>query len=126
MHDCRRLADLQMRFDGIICAFGLPYLSREEAVAFIAGAAKAVEPDGVFYLSTLLGNRADSGFERCSSGDEVYVTYHDEEQVLRALGECGFNIVKLRRIPSPSAAPKPTTDLILIARKQSVNGPTTG
>src|SRR5215468_10003128 len=27
VHDCRRLADLQTRFDGIICAFGLPYFS---------------------------------------------------------------------------------------------------
>src|SRR6266403_3432131 len=38
VHDCRHLADLQLRFDGIICAFGLPYLSREEATAFIRAA----------------------------------------------------------------------------------------
>jgi hypothetical protein len=31
VHDCRNLAELQRRFDGIICAFGLPYLSPEEA-----------------------------------------------------------------------------------------------
>src|SRR6516164_8606538 len=35
IHDCRNLVDLKGRFDGIICAFGLPYLSPEEAVAFI-------------------------------------------------------------------------------------------
>ena len=34
VHDCRHLAALQRRFDGIICAFGLPYLSGEEATGF--------------------------------------------------------------------------------------------
>src|SRR5215471_14256753 len=65
VHDFRNLADLKDRFDGIICAFGLPYLLQEEAVAFIRAAYKALEPDGMFYLSTMLGRSEDSGFEGC-------------------------------------------------------------
>ena len=117
VHDCRYLAALQMRFDGIICAFGLPYLSHHEVVAFIAGADRALEPQGVLYLSTMLGNSEDSGLERCSSGDEVYVTYHDEKQVLGSLRKCGFGILKQKRMPSPSIAAKATTDLIVVAKK---------
>jgi SAM-dependent methyltransferase len=117
VHDCRRLADLEMRFHGIICAFGLPYLSWGEARAFIETAGSVLEPKGVIYLSTILGNSADSGFERFSSGDEVHVTYHNEEQVSSWLEEYRFTLVKQERVPSPKVAPKPTMDLIVIARK---------
>jgi cyclopropane fatty-acyl-phospholipid synthase-like methyltransferase len=117
IHDCRRLADLKRRFDGIICAFGLPYLSPEEAAAFIKAAFEILEPRGMLYLSTMLGRSEDSGLEHCSSGDQVYITYYSEEQLVRSVQECGFTIVKQQRIPSPSAAAKTTTDLIIIARK---------
>jgi SAM-dependent methyltransferase len=117
VHDCRRLADLQLRFDGIICAFGLPYLSWEEATAFIRTAGHALEPGGVFYLSTMLGKSEDSGFQTCSTGDQMYINYHSEDKVMGSLQECGFTILKRSCIPSPSAASKRTTDLIVIAKK---------
>ena len=122
VHDCRHLADLRLRFDGIICAFGLPYLSGEEVTAFIRAADEALEPDGVFYLSTMLGKSEDSGLECCSTGDQVYINYHSEDEVLCSLHECGFTVVKQSRLASPSAASKRTTDLIVIARKQGATG----
>ena len=117
VHDCRQLAELQLRFDGIICAFGLPYLSAEESKAFIRAASQALDPSGVLYLSTMLGRCEDSGFERCSTGDQLYINYHSEEQVVYWLQECGFRMLKRSRLPSPSAASKRTTDLIVIAQK---------
>ncbi len=117
VHDCRQLADLQLRFDGIICAFGLPYLSREETTGFIRAASLALEPGGVLYLSTMLGKSEDSGFERCSTGDQVYVHYHSEDEVIGSLEKFGFTALKQRRVPSPSEAAKKTTDLIVIAKK---------
>jgi SAM-dependent methyltransferase len=118
VHDCRRLADLPGPFDGIICAFGLPYLSWEEATAFIKAAGGALVGGGVLYLSTVLGKSEDSGFERCSTGDEIYLNYHSEAQVVGALETRDFTVLKQARIPSPSAASKKTTDLIVIAKKQ--------
>ena len=115
VHDCRRLADLEWPFGGIICAFGLPYFSKEEAAGFIKTANQALEPGGILYLSTMLGE--SSGLERFSTGEEVYVTYYNEEELLSALRTCGFEILKQNRIASPSTAPKPTTDLIVIGRK---------
>jgi SAM-dependent methyltransferase len=117
VHDCRRFADLRLRFDGIICAFGLPYLSGEEATAFISAAGQALNPGGVLYLSTMLGRSEDSGFERCSTGDQVYVNYHSEDQVGSWLQGCGFKVLSQWRLPSPSTAVKATTDLIVIAAK---------
>jgi len=117
VHDCRRLADLQRRFNGIICAFGLPYLSPEEVSGFIEAAAQILDPGGVLYLSTMLGNSEDSGLEHCSTGDPVYVYYHSEERLTRLLERFGFTLVERSLLESPSAASKRTTDLILISRK---------
>src|SRR5262249_12971561 len=88
----RPFDDLQTRFDGIIFAFGLPCLSRDEGAAFIRAADQALQPEGVVYLSMMLGNSEESGLERCSSGDPVYVTYHDEEEVIGSLERFGFGV----------------------------------
>jgi 2-polyprenyl-3-methyl-5-hydroxy-6-metoxy-1,4-benzoquinol methylase len=119
LHDCRRLGALRRRFDGIICAFGLPYLSEPEAAAFIQTAAEILEPEGVLYLSTMLGRAEDSGAQKTTTGDEVFVYYHSENQILDLVRACGFSLISHRRLASPSAASKPTTDLILIAQKRS-------
>ena len=117
VQDLRGLSELKGQFDGIICAFGLPYLSWEETLDFIKAASEALAPVGVLYLSTMLGPGQESGFQRCSSGDEVYVHYHSEPQLIESLARQGFSILKQTHMPSPSAAAKATTDLILIARK---------
>jgi cyclopropane fatty-acyl-phospholipid synthase-like methyltransferase len=118
VQDCRHLVELQRRFDGIICAFGLPYLSPEEVTAFIRAADETLDPGGVLYLSTMLGNSEDSGFQACSTGDQFYINYHSEDDITRSLGRRGFSLVKQSRMASPSAASKVTTDLIVIAKRE--------
>ena len=122
VQDCRKLPELKRRFAGILCAFGLPYLSAEEALGFIQDARQTLEPGGALYLSTMLGQEEASGFQPCSTGERVHVTYHNEEQILKFLHQCRFEVLRQWRLPSPTVAPTPTRDLILIARKPSSGG----
>jgi len=117
VHDCRRLTDLGLRFDCIVCAFGLPYLSPAEATDFIAGADAVLDPGGVLYLSCMEGDSEDSGLESSSSGDQVYINYHSEDHIRSALASHGFVIAEFKRLSSPGAANKITTDMLVIARK---------
>jgi len=117
VHDCRHLAELRRHFDGIICAFGLPYLSPKEATVFIGAAAEVLLPDGVLYLSTMLGNSEDSGFHACGPGDQVHISYHDEDHITQALRARGFLILKQSHMASPTVASISTTDLIIIAKR---------
>ena len=116
VHDCRNLADLGA-FDGIICAFGFPYLSREDVAQCIADAANVLTSGGVFYLSTMEGDHEQSGFQTTSTGDKVYINYHSEAHLVSALEKQGFSIADKRRIPSPGSAPNNTEDLFVIAVK---------
>jgi len=119
VHDCRCLADLHRQFDGIICAFGLPYLSGEEVSAFIQAAAQVLESDGILYLSTMLGRAQDSGLQKTSTGDEVYVFYHNESHILSQLEATGFSVISQKKMASPTNASKRTTDLIVVAQKRN-------
>jgi SAM-dependent methyltransferase len=117
VQDCRKLADLNRRFEGILCAFGLPYLLPAEAEAFIQACANILEPGGVLYLSTMLGRSEGQQFERRGTGDQLYVSYHSEQQVMSSLQSSGFEIVQQKRVPSPSTAPVATIDFIVMAVK---------
>lgn len=121
VHDVRQLLALERRFDGIICAFGLPYLSDEELVAFIAAAEQVLEPGGVLYLSLMLGNRADSGLQHSPTGEAFYVYYHSQERIQHLLEDRGFSLLMQEQMSSPASAAQPTRDLIVIAKKYLSN-----
>jgi predicted TPR repeat methyltransferase len=117
IYDCRHLLALHRRFEGITCAFGLPYLSPEEVASFIGAADEILDRGGVLYLSTMLGDSEDSCFRPCSTGDQVYIYYHNEDRLRQSLNERGFSLLNLSRMPSPDAASKAIADLIVLARK---------
>lgn len=118
IHDCRRLTELNKRYDGILCAFGLPYLSGEEASQFLADAFGILEPRGVLYLSLMEGGSGNSGCQTSSSRDQVFIHYHDGAWLCEKLESLSFKIRKTIRLSSPANASQPTNDLILIAVKE--------
>lgn len=113
--DGRNILTLNKLFDGIMCGFCLPYLSREEAVKMIGDAARLLAPGGVFYISTMEDDYARSGFQRPGAGDELYMYYHQADYLVNALDTNGFKIMDIQRKQYPAADGSTTTDLIIIA-----------
>lgn len=115
--DCRNFQELNKRFDAILCGFGLPYLTKEEAVQLIKDAARSLHPEGVLYLSTMEDDYSKSGFKTGSTGDQIFMHYHQEDYLSEALIDNGFKIIVLKRKDFPEQNGTLTTDLILIAQK---------
>ncbi len=115
--DCRDIRSLDQVFDGIVCGFCLPYLSKESAKGLIADAAVIVRTDGVIYLSTMEGSDSMSGIQRSSQGDELYMYYHQGDHLCGVLAASGFTIVDIQRKVTPGRDGEPVTDLVIIARK---------
>ncbi|SKD09366.1 Methyltransferase domain-containing protein [Chitinophaga ginsengisegetis] len=113
--DGRDILRLNKLFDGIMCGFCLPYLSREEAVKMIGDAARLLLPGGIFYISTMEDDYARSGFQRSGAGDELYMYYHQADYLVNALNANGFKIMDIQRKQYPAADGGTTTDLIIIA-----------
>lgn len=113
--DCRAISQLGQQFDGIICGFGLPYLSNDEAVQFIKDARQLLRPEGVLYLSTMEGKYSQSGFKKPGSGTtkKLFIYYHEFDYLHSALQENGFEVVLINRKKMNEQA---DTDLIFIGK----------
>lgn len=115
--DCRDFLQLNKTFDGIMCGFGLPYLSKEDAIQLIKDASVCLNSNGILYLSTMEDDYNKSGLKKGSTGDEIFIHYHQEDYLAQALNQNGFKIITKQRKKFPELNGTETTDLILIAKK---------
>lgn len=86
--DLLKLKEVDSKFDGIICGFGLPYISKEEAINLIREAKSKLNENGVLYLSTMEDFYTNSTVEK---GMNYY--FHEKEYLVEALEENGFEII---------------------------------
>jgi len=114
--DCRAITSLTNKYDGILCGFGLPYLSKEEAIQFIKDASLKLNENGILYISTMEDDNSKSGFKTGSTGDKMYQNFHQADYLTKSLEENGFNIINLERKEYIHNEEK-TVDLIIIATK---------
>lgn len=116
--DCRKISKLKETFDGIICGFVLPYLSKEETSKFINDCAKKLNPNGILYISFVPGNEKLSGFKQSSSGENrLYFNYHELENIQNDLEKEHFKIMHLTNKNYVSKSGEKEVHTILIAQK---------
>lgn len=115
--DSRNIISLDKSYDAIMCGFCLPYLSKEEAIQLIADASKILTEDGVIYISTMEDAYINSEFKKGSSGDEIFMHFHEGDYLRDALKASGFKNINLKRQNCPTADSSIVTDLIIIAQK---------
>ncbi|MEZ0006334.1 putative transcriptional regulator YdeE/ubiquinone/menaquinone biosynthesis C-methylase UbiE [Flavobacterium sp. 28YEA47A] len=116
--DCRDLGKAPKNYDGIVAAFCLPYLSKEETQKLIADAYNILEQDGLLFISTMENDYEKSGWEKGSSGDAIYMHYYPADFLLTTLQTNGFTIIDERRKKYNGPTNNLVTDLLLIARKE--------
>lgn len=112
--DCRYIGELDEQYDALMAGFALPYLSREEAIQFIRDAGQLLKQGGILYLSTMEDEYSKSGFRASSSGDQIYMYFHEAAYLVKALEDNGFRLISQQRQPFPGE--EAVTDLILIAQ----------
>lgn len=115
--DCRDLGKISDNYNGIIAAFCLPYLSKEETQKLITDAYHILKPNGLLFISTMEDNYEESGWEKGSSGDAIYMHYYPADFLLMTLQTNGFTIIDERRKKYDGPKNNLVTDLLLIARK---------
>lgn len=120
--DCRHIGELEHVFDACAFAFGLSYLTDDDANRFFSSLNASLADSAILYLSTITGEPSWSGFETSSSGDRVYMKYRSVGDVISMVERAGYRVDFRDVIASPANASKPTQDLILIAQRVK-NGP---
>ncbi|ABE54659.1 Methyltransferase type 12 [Shewanella denitrificans OS217] len=115
----RLTGEKTQRFDALICGFVLPYLTPAEVLALFDDMQQLVKDDGIIYLSTMTGKLADSGFQTSSSGQQMFIHYHEEAHLLRALSEAGFEMIshKQQAVSNPSPERQVVDSLFIIKKR---------
>jgi len=117
--DCRDISQISESFDGIMCAFCLPYLNQNETKKLIQEAAQLLYANGVLYLSCMEDDYANSGLQGPSSGDDdpIQMYYYQTQQLIDWLKESGFSIIQTYQLDNPQQNNPLIKDLVIIARK---------
>src|SRR5262245_44968425 len=116
VRDCRTISELSDVYNGIVCAFCTPYLSKEEVILLIKDAAKLLKEEGILYLSTIEGVYENSGFRKSSTGDEVYQYFYSYADMQVVFDQSNLMILSHEKI---NAGYNADTDLIFLAKKNS-------
>jgi cyclopropane fatty-acyl-phospholipid synthase-like methyltransferase len=117
--DIRDIHKLTEKFDAIVGAFCLPYLSYNDIESFFINLNNLTKPNGLIYISCMEGEIDKSGFEKTSfTGDsQIYIYYHQRDNLKSLLSKNGFVIEKFYTKDYPESDGSFTTDLIYIGRK---------
>jgi 2-polyprenyl-3-methyl-5-hydroxy-6-metoxy-1,4-benzoquinol methylase len=117
--DCRSISNLTGKFDAVVCAFCLPYLSKEETHKLVNDISTLLNEQGVCYISTMEDDYKKSGYETGSKGDQIYMHYYEGDYLIDLVAKCNFKIEAVSRVTSTMSNGKEVTDLVIICRKEN-------
>ena len=118
VRDCRHMGKFDQVFDASTFAFGLSYLTDDDAHRFFTSLNATLAQSATLFLSTITGESSWSGIETSRAGDSVYLEYRSAGEVVAIVERAGYEVDFMEMVASPSDASKPTQDLILIAQRQ--------
>lgn len=116
--DCRDLGKTNELYHGIICGFGLPYLSKPEVLHFIQDTYNKLMPGGILYISAMEDDYEKSEWLKSSTGEgpALFIHYHQADYLHSKCLQVGFSIIYLER-PNQESMAETKTELIIIAKK---------
>lgn len=117
--DSRLISELETKYDGIVCGFCLPYLSKTDSTKFISDCYKLLEDDGLIYISFVEGDPIKSGFQVGSSGDRSYFYFHTLDELTNQLSKNKFNELKIFKVEYKKSDGVTDVHTIITAKKKT-------
>lgn len=115
--DIRQIDGLKTKYDGIVCGFCLPYLSKTDCQKLITDCGNLLNKKGVIYISFVEGDPIKSGFQTSSSGNRSYFYYHNLSNLKTLLIEAKFDAPNIFKVEYKRSESKSEIHTIIIARR---------
>lgn len=115
--DSRKIAELETKYDGIVCGFCIPYLSSVECETLISDAYNLLNAAGLLYISFVEGDPSDSGFKAGSTGDRTYFNYHELNKLNELLHANSFEKQKVFNVNYIKSETEQELHTIITTRK---------
>lgn len=116
LRDSRDINTISSTFDVVISGFCFPYMTDVEVSEFIKSAADLLHDGGIFYLSTMEGDYADSGYPDESADERLFTYFHQADFLIQQLKDNWFEILHTTRNPFIEDGIATATDLFIYAR----------
>lgn len=116
LQDARAITLIKKKYDLIISGFCFPYLTKEEAIQFIADAKSSLNPGGLLFISTMEKDYSESGIQKGSQGDEIMMHFHEEKYLREALVENGYEVAFTERVNTINSVNEEVVDLMMVGR----------
>ncbi len=117
--DARNIITLTSKYNGILCGFCLPYLSKEDTEKLIFDTSNLLDTNGKLYISWIEDDYSKSGMITNSLGDISFVYYHELNYLLDFLKKANFKLLKQFRKKYPNTGKSHSTHFVIIAEKIS-------
>jgi ubiquinone/menaquinone biosynthesis C-methylase UbiE len=118
--DVREIDTIQKQFNAIVCGFCIPYLSQSDVSKLIADCYQLLANSGIFYLSFVVGDYNNSGYQKGSSGDRTYFYYHNLENIIETLEIQGFTIHNVLTVKYPKNDNTEEKHTVIILKKNEL------
>ncbi|MEP7080320.1 MAG: class I SAM-dependent methyltransferase [Ginsengibacter sp.] len=118
--DCRKIDKLEMKYDGIVCGFCLPYLSEADCKKLFTDSYNLLKSHGFIYLSFVEGDPIKSGYQVGSSGDRSYFYFHKLETSKKQLIENGFGEIAVTKLEYKKSESQKEQHTIITAKKDEL------
>ena len=116
--DSRDIHNFDIKFDGIISGFCLPYLSQTESNQLISNTYNLLNENGFTYLSFVEGNPEKSGFQVGSMG-RVYFNFHTLNSIKEQLIRTNFGDIEIFKVEYKRAKLEYEIHTIITGRKKN-------
>lgn len=115
--DGRAMDTISKKYDGIVCGFCMPYLSKHDVAKLFKDCALLLQTGGIFYFSAIEGDYRKSGLETSSDGQHsMYIYYHQANYLEHYLTENNFKLVDIFRKQYLKSDGKTETHIVFIAQ----------
>ncbi len=115
--DCRNINQISEKYDGIVCGFGLPYLSHHDLPKFVADCCNLMNENAVLYISFVEGDSTKSDFMVNINGDRCYFYFHALDDLITQLIKNNFDQPKVFKVKFEKSEAVFETHTIVITKK---------
>lgn len=116
--DARDIHTITQKYDGVLCGFCIPYVTKEDAAQFIRNCSLLLHPGCPFYISAIEGDYTQSRCETGSSGNTAFVYYYEPAQIETWLVSNGFHRIQTFRLNYRKKDGSAQVHLVFIAVKK--------
>jgi len=97
--DAKEVLAISSGFDGIVCGFIAPYLTKKELIKLLSDCKERLKDNGRLYLSAIEGEYEKSDWMESSDGKSSTFVYLYSEDDLRRMLDKHFTDLQMFRIP---------------------------